>query len=119
VVDISSRLLRQAGYLVTATTESRDALARFLDAPTRFDAVLTDQTMPGLTGLELAREIRRVRTDIPVLLFTGYSESTTAERVAKAGITEVVLKPAGRDRLVRAVQDSLDEKAAGRHEPAG
>lgn len=67
--------------------------------------------MPGLTGLDLACEIHRIRPTVPVLLLTGYSERTTPERLADAGITEVILKPAQRDRLIASVRATLAPRA--------
>jgi CheY-like chemotaxis protein len=68
-------------------------LQAFRAEPKRFDLVLTDETMPELTGTELACEIRRVRPDIPVILMSGYSSALLSERAQAAGVIDVLRKP--------------------------
>ena len=69
------------------------ALEAFNADPDRFDLVLTDETMPDLTGTELAREIRRLRSDIPIVLMSGYSGARLTERAHAAGVRDVLRKP--------------------------
>lgn len=76
-------LLRLHGYTVAVQTDSRDALALFEENPARFDLLITDQTMPGLTGVELAKCMRHARPSLPVILCTGYSEHVNADDVRK------------------------------------
>ena len=76
-------------YAVTAFASSREALEAFRADPDRFDVVITDQTMPGVTGLELATQMLRMRPDLPVILCTGYSEVASREQ-AEALIREAV-----------------------------
>jgi len=73
-------MLERLGYRVTATTDSQEGLALFQAEPNGFDLVVTDQTMPGMTGVRLAEEILRIRPDIPVILYTD-----TVSRLTKAG----------------------------------
>jgi CheY-like chemotaxis protein len=84
------------------------ALQAFRAEPQRFDLVLTDETMPDLSGVELAREIRRVRPELPIVLMSGYSGARLAERARAEGVAEVLRKPlVGRDiaeALGRALQ---------------
>ena len=70
---LARETLVRLGYDVTVSTSSLDALAAFRATPLRFDLVITDQTMPAMTGETLVRELRRIRPDIPVILCTGYS----------------------------------------------
>jgi CheY-like chemotaxis protein len=69
------------------------ALEAFRADPQRFDAVLTDETMPDMSGTDLAREMRKLRPDIPIILMSGYSGPLLAERAATAGINDLLKKP--------------------------
>ena len=93
LVYVTKLRLERLGYRVFATTKSKDALSVFLDEPNRFDAVITDQTMPEISGNMLAKEILSVRPDIPIILCTGFSEVITPEEAAALGIKEFVMKP--------------------------
>jgi PAS domain S-box-containing protein len=87
------RMLAVLGYEVVAHSSSRRALEEFKSQPRRFDLIISDQTMPGLTGLELVTSCIQVRPDIPIILCTGYNETVTPEKAQAAGIREVVNKP--------------------------
>ncbi len=87
------RVFERLGYEVKAVTSGNEALECFVADPTLFDLVITDQTMPHLTGLELAKRISGIRPEIPIILYTGFSEKVTAAAVQSAGIREVLLKP--------------------------
>ena len=90
-----------------------DALELFIADPFRFDLVMTDMTMPNMTGDRLAAEVIRVRPDIPVVICTGYSERLMEERVRKAGIRAIVMKPILMAKMARAVRDALDGNRTG------
>jgi CheY-like chemotaxis protein len=92
---MNAEILEGWGYRVTGHTESPAALQAFMDNPQGFDLVMTDLTMPKMTGLELARRIMAVRPDIPIVLMTGFSEATTLEKARLMGIREFLIKPAG------------------------
>lgn len=104
--------LERCGYKVVAQTDSVAAFELFRAAPSSFDIVISDQTMPGMTGIELARRIRRVRRDLPIFLCTGYSESVKEEDVQAISLCEVVLKPVDLHALHAAVRRVLDRKDA-------
>jgi len=87
------RMLTELGYEVAAFGNSLEALQEFQAQPQQFDLLICDQTMPGLTGLELAAACSRVRPDLPIILCTGFSEIITSEKVRAAGVREVVTKP--------------------------
>ena len=87
----------------TATTSSLDALEAFRKDPQSFDLVVTDQTMPRLTGYELSERLVGLRKDVPVILCTGFSNMVTSKRLAEAGIDVVVPKPVGVRQLADAV----------------
>lgn len=93
VVGSGQAMLEALGCTVTAFHDSRQALERFRTTPQEFDAVITDLTMPGMTGLELTRRIKAVRSDIPVILWTGFSEKLNPGNVAAYGLQAVVMKP--------------------------
>jgi CheY-like chemotaxis protein len=85
--------LERLGYRPTARTDSREALADFRENPGDFDLVITDQTMPKMTGSELAEAILRIRPDLPIILCTGFSEIVDGEKAKLIGIREFILKP--------------------------
>ncbi len=110
IVDLGGQVMKKLGYTVTGITSGSEALALFRRDPMRFDLVITDQTMPGLTGLELAGLFRKARADIPVILCTGYSQSVDADAATEAGISAVIMKPFTRDEIARAVGGALEKK---------
>jgi PAS domain S-box-containing protein len=87
------RMLKRLGYRATSYRNGLDALADFEVHPNNYDLVITDQTMPQVTGVQLAKAILKVRPDIPVILCTGYSEVIDAEEAKELGIREFVMKP--------------------------
>ena len=110
IADLGREALQRLGYRVTALTDGITALEIFRADPGRFDLVVTDQTMPDITGDQLTREFRSIRPDIPIILCTGYSESITPERAAALGINEFAYKPVGASSLGRLVRAVLDRK---------
>jgi CheY-like chemotaxis protein len=93
VAEMGQRLLTQLGYAVVAYTSSREALDAFRAAPHRFDLLLTDHTMPEMTGEALARAIRQIRPELPLILCTGFSETMTAGHARGLGIDAYLMKP--------------------------
>jgi len=112
IVKMSSRMLEGLGYQVTARFSSTDALELFKARPTDFDLVVTDMTMPDMSGDELAIEMMKIRSDIPVILCTGYSKRISDESVYDLGIKALVNKPFVRADLAKAVRNVLDENKA-------
>ena len=104
---LGRKMLEALGYNVEATTLPGTALALVRADPWRFALVLTDQTMPGMTGLELARELRQLRAELPILLMTGFGAVVTRERLAEAGISQLLSKPTSINSLGAAVQAAL------------
>ena len=88
-----ARMLERLGYKITTRSSGRTAAAAFKKDPEAFDLVITDQTMPGISGAELARDIVKVRPDIPIILNTGFSEKVNGESVGKDGIRAFIMKP--------------------------
>ena len=104
-------LLRRLGYQVTALGDSKEALKLFSEEPSQFDLIITDQTMPGLTGLRLAQKILELRPDMPIILCTGHSDSINSESVKEIGIRQLLNKPLSKRELGEAVRSVLDGKA--------
>ncbi len=102
--------LKRLGYTVTAMNNSKEALNTFSSDPSRFDLVITDHTMPGITGVQIAREFLKLRPDIPIILCTGHSETVSADVAKEAGIREYLMKPLARQELAEAVRRVLDQK---------
>jgi PAS domain S-box-containing protein len=93
LVQIGQEMLEHLGYKVVARLSSIDALEAFRARPENFDLVITDQTMPQMTGADLAKSILEIRPDMPVILCTGFSENITPDRAKVIGLRSVVLKP--------------------------
>ena len=108
IARVMQLMLESLGYRVTAYTSSRDALQDFGDAPQAFDMVLTDMTMPELTGEELAHAILQKRPDIPIILCTGFNEHMNEERARRLGIRRLIYKPIVRNTLADVVRNALD-----------
>jgi CheY-like chemotaxis protein len=107
VVGMSSKLLERLGYQVVGETSSLEALEIFRANPQDFDLVVTDQTMPGMTGEALVREIKALRADVPIIVCSGLGNRLTPEAARNLGIAGSLAKPALADEFARAVQDAL------------
>jgi len=115
VVEMAKETLEGFGYRVTTRTSPIDALELFRARPADFDLIITDQTMPQMTGARLAEESLRIRPNIPIILCTGFSNTMTPERARELGIREFVMKPIIGSQLGRTVRRILDE-ASVKHE---
>ena len=111
------RILTALGYRVVATQAVLHALDRFRESPEEFDLVITDQSMPELSGSRFAAELRLVRPDLPVLICTGFSEDLDVEGALAEGVRTVLIKPVNMSDLARAVRQALDTPAVGRGLP--
>jgi CheY-like chemotaxis protein len=108
LVQMGEELLAELGYELVCRTSSRAALSLVKDDPSRFSLVITDQTMPEMTGSELAREILSVRPDMPVILATGFSPLVNEESARAAGIKALVAKPLTKRELAKAIRQVLE-----------
>jgi CheY-like chemotaxis protein len=115
ITALEKKVLKNLGYIIDDFTESPEAFAAFSKDPGAYDLVVTDYTMPGMTGEALAREIISVRNDIPIILITGFSGKFNQENARKIGIREFVTKPVIMNNLARTIRTVLDEppEAAG------
>jgi CheY-like chemotaxis protein len=113
VLEFERKMLERLGYKVAAKTSGPDALELFRRRPERFDLVITDMTMPKMTGEKLAEEIMQIRKDIPVILCTGFSRGMD-ENVARAkGIQAFIMKPIITAVMARTVRKVLDKGKEG------
>ena len=110
LVRLGKELLTQFGYTVEVRTSSVQALELFRDNPHRFDLVITDQTMPTLTGEALTRELLRIRPGLPIILCTGFSHTMSAEKAQNLGIRAYLMKPLAIRDLASIVRHVLDEQ---------
>ncbi len=108
VARMGKRTLTQLGYAVTTMTNSEEALVAFAENPVQFDVVITDQTMPGLTGVSLAKEMLAIRPDTPIILVTGYNEHVNECSSRAAGIKRYVKKPIEISALARIIDQLLE-----------
>lgn len=103
VVQVIGELLRSVGYHVSGWTSPKAALEHFKENPQGYDLMVTDLTMPHMTGVELSAEVKNIRGDFPVVLITGYSDRLTREFAMNAGIDEYCMKPVSLRDLSRVV----------------
>jgi CheY-like chemotaxis protein len=107
LAEIADGILRWLGYNVTVRTSPAEALAEFRAAANKFDLVITDLTMPGMTGLELTRQLLEIRPEMPILLATGFSGTLTAESVRQRGIRDLLMKPFTAESIATMVHQVL------------
>ena len=108
IIDFERRILESLGYEVTPKTDSEEALAEFSARPDRFDLVITDMTMPKITGDRLARRLMDINPQIPVILCTGFNEAITEEKALAMGIDKFVMKPIVKNELANTIRTVLD-----------
>jgi PAS domain S-box-containing protein len=109
LVDMVKQLLEHKGYQVESKTSAAEALEVFRARPDEFDLVITDMTMPHMTGEKFAIELMAIRPDIPIILCTGYNEMISAEKAKALGIKEFVMKPIIMREMARTIQKVLDK----------
>ncbi|MCP4337891.1 MAG: response regulator [Desulfobulbaceae bacterium] len=108
IAEMGRDMLEAFGYDVTIRSSSLGALETFQNQPTHFDLVITDQTMPGMTGAELSLRLLEIRPDIPIIMCSGYSSVISEEKAMSMGIKKFALKPLTKKDLARLVRMVLD-----------
>jgi len=108
ILDSLERVLKSSGYRVTAFRDGQEALILFDQEPDEFDLVITDLTMPGMTGLELAGKLLAKRPDVPIILCTGYNDVISRQEAKAYGIREMLLKPTGTKDLTDVIHQVLE-----------
>ncbi|MDM8556090.1 response regulator [Desulfococcaceae bacterium HSG7] len=110
ITNFEKQILESLGYTVTALNSSPNALEMFSAQPDKFDLVITDMTMPTMTGAVLAEVMIRIRPDIPIILCSGFSENMDDNKARAIGIREYVMKPIVRSELAQIIRKVLDEQ---------
>ncbi len=118
LIKLGKSILKKLGHTVTPFSNSQDALDCFRQDPQAFDLLLTDQMMPGLTGLELTQQCLALRPDLPVILATGYSEAISKEQAQAQGISAILWKPVTINTMAETIQQALGEKGATHQPPS-
>jgi len=108
IIDIMQPMIERLGYEVSVRTSSIEGLEAFRANPNRFDLVITDFTMPNMTGMELAKALFKLRSDIPVILCTGYSEHINEDKAKRSGIRAFVVKPVVLSEIASTIRKVLD-----------
>jgi len=110
ITKVIKTILDRLGYKVIATTDSQKALELVRNDPNQFDLLITDQSMPHLSGVDLARKILKLNPTMPIILCTGYSSAISEKEALAIGIRKYLLKPVARSTLVQIVRQVLDER---------
>jgi PAS domain S-box-containing protein len=110
IVNVGKRILENLGFTVTIFTSSLDALELFKKTPDQFDLIITDMTMPRMTGDELSTELIHIRPDIPIIVCTGYSEKLTEEKAMSIGIRAYMGKPLLKSEMAETIRRVLDRQ---------
>ena len=108
LAEMVGRMLRRKGYQVTIAGDGPTALELFTKSPESYSLVITDQTMPRMTGIELAKKLISIRPQLPVILCTGYSSQVSEEQARQAGVRCFAMKPINANDLVRLVRVAID-----------
>ena len=108
LADMGKSMLERLGYQVTVRSSSLEALTTFQNQPDMFDLIIADQTMPGMTGSDLARRILQIRPFMPIILCTGYSSLITEEKAKSLGIKGFAMKPLARKSIAVLIREVLD-----------
>ncbi|MGA8205643.1 MAG: GAF domain-containing protein, partial [Woeseiaceae bacterium] len=113
LVFIGTRILTRLGYRVTGFTNAVQALRAFLDDPNGFDVLVSDCSMPQMTGFDLAADALRVRPDLPVILASGFVRPQDREAAQRIGVTHLIVKPATVDEFAQQLREVLDAVKPG------
>ena len=108
IMDLGRQVLEQLGYQVKTRSSSIEALELFKNFPDDFDLVITDMTMPYMTGAKLAEELMHIRPDIPIILCTGFSQSINEDQALKIGFRAFVMKPISIEAIARTIRKVMD-----------
>lgn len=111
IADMTMQRLENLGYQVTSKTNSQEALELFSSQSDSFDIVISDQTMPELTGEELAKKLLEIRPNIPIIICTGYSSKMDEEKAKSIGISAFIMKPVDKGELAKTIRQVLDENS--------
>lgn len=110
LLTIGKQMLERLGYQVDVLADSQAALETIRQAHNEYDLIITDQTMPKMTGLEFARQVIQLKPELPIILCTGFSESISPEKVQEVGIKALLLKPLDLRELAVTIRNILDDQ---------
>jgi PAS domain S-box-containing protein len=110
IVKMVQRMFERLGYKVETATTPQEALERFSLNPEHFDLVITDMTMPQMTGVKLSEKLRNIRKDIPIIVCTGYSTLVDEEKAKELGLAAFIMKPINMLETAQAIRKILDKK---------
>ena len=110
IVRMETEMLERLGYDVTERTSSIEALEAFRDSPGKFDLVITDMTMPNMTGVQLSQKLLEIRPDIPIIICTGFSAKIDNAKAKEFGIRGFVMKPVVMSELAKKIREVLDQE---------
>lgn len=111
IMGLAEKVFSQYGYRISTFSDPLQALQSFTAEPEQYDLLITDMTMPHMTGDRLAQEVLQIRPDFPVILCTGYSEKINKEKAGTIGIKKYIPKPLVMSKLVQSVYQLLKEEA--------
>jgi len=109
LVVVGKIILERLGYTVKGLTQADKALELFKNTPDMFDLVITDKTMPKMTGFDLAAEIKKIRPDIPIILCTGFQDKDIDTKISETGIAGYVMKPINMRKMAKNIRKVLDK----------
>ena len=109
LVDLGRKFLEHLGYQVVTKNNGNDALREFSKKPNHFDVVVTDMTMPKMTGEKLAQELISIRPEIPIILCTGFNEQINEKKAKKIGVKAFLMKPLTLNRLAKTVREVMED----------
>jgi two-component system cell cycle sensor histidine kinase/response regulator CckA len=112
LAELGKYILKWFGYEVFTFTDSTQALEMFAKNPNGYDLVVTDMTMPEMTGMHLSRAILTIRPEMPIILCTGHSDLIDERKAKEEGIRHFMMKPLRRNELAKIVRNALDEQKA-------
>jgi two-component system cell cycle sensor histidine kinase/response regulator CckA len=108
LLDAIGHILEKKGYQVKSMSHPLDALNTFKEKPGQFDLIICDLTMPQMTGIQLAREIKKINPGIPIILCSGFGSIINREQIKDLGVNDFITKPINRSNLTRLVRKVLD-----------
>jgi len=109
LTEMGTQILERLGYKVKGISNPRDALEIFRQDPDRYQLVISDLTMPHMTGIQLAKEIKKIKPDIPIILCSGFGASLPGEQIDALGISDFIMKPVIKSELAQVVRRVLDK----------
>ncbi len=110
IVEMTKEMLEHLGYKPTGILNPIDALNMFEKEPNKFDLVITDMTMPAMTGDKLSEKLLKIKPNLPIILCTGYSNLITEEKAKKIGIAKYVMKPFSVKTIANSIKEALTKR---------